>query len=491
MTKPRTTVAAIRSSCIGLCVLLALGASVFAWQRAGRHRDLPVVETARVTRADVDMVLTVGGEVEPAKQTRIECELENIPSPTSMFGSNGLTIIGLIADGAQVKKGDVLCQFDSSSFRDMLRQQQVEVQRAQSDLRKADLDLDTARMGVRAFEEGEIRQEIEHLQGEIALKRADLQRARQRLEWMGRMKRINYVSAGDLARETRQVLTLEEGLKQAETAQEIFKRYTAPRTLRELQVAVAAAAEQREFARLQLDRQERRMEKLGRQVEECTVRAPHAGLVAHADVLFGPDLKLREGIQVHQHQPLFFLPDLSKLEVVVSLHESVADRVRRGMRAKVRMPAFPGRELTGKVGRIEPLPTMNWRVGLDVKHFVAKIELDQAPAGVLLDMSAEVQIVTGRCRDALIVPAEALTLEGGREYCYVASSAGLERREVRLARADREILQVVEGLEEGEQVVLQPWTLRDRPADALPKDDPPVETAADGRDWLEWFARPT
>ena len=54
--------------------------------------------------------------------------------------------------------------------------------------------------------------------------------------------------------------------------------------------------------------------------------------------------------------PLFTLPDLSKMEVQVMLHETVVDRVRPGMAANVQIDALPGRTLQGRVESINPMP---------------------------------------------------------------------------------------------------------------------------------------
>ena len=58
---------------------------------------------------------------------------------------------------------------------------------------------------------------------------------------------------------------------------------------------------------------------------------------------------------VRQRQELFYLPDLSEMEVQVALNESVVNRVRTGMRAKVRFEALPDLELDGEVVDDQPV----------------------------------------------------------------------------------------------------------------------------------------
>ena len=71
-------------------------------------------------------------------------------------------------------------------------------------------------------------------------------------------------------------------------------------------------------------------------------------------------------------------------------------------------------------------------------------------------MSAEVEITISLRQGVLTIPAEALAVELGRDVCYVRNPEGLERREVKLGKSTRDLLEVVDGLEEGEEVVNDP-----------------------------------
>ncbi len=229
-----------------------------------------------------------------------------------------------------------------------------------------------------------------------------------------------------------------------------------PKTLRDLETKVENAQEQLNFATLQLENQEARLKKLRSLVEKCVVRAPHGGRAIHFDVFWGEDFAIHEGSSVYQGQPLIYLPDMTKPVVEISLHETVGPRVRVGMSAKVRVMALPERELQGKVKSIDLLPTENWRAGLDIKHFPARITLETVPPGLLPNMSAEVRIITDTRDDVLVVPKEAVTVEGGRTFCYVVTGEHLDHRAVRVGRGDRTRLEVLGGLEQGERVVLNP-----------------------------------
>ena len=82
-------------------------------------------------------------------------------------------------------------------------------------------------------------------------------------------------------------------------------------------------------------------------VKRCTIRAPHDGFVIYANGPFREEAErsmIEPGASVRQGQELFYFPDLSTMEVVAMLNETVVDRIRPGMPAQVRS------------GRLERLP---------------------------------------------------------------------------------------------------------------------------------------
>jgi HlyD family secretion protein len=212
-----------------------------------------------------------------------------------------------------------------------------------------------------------------------------------------------------------------------------------------------------------------------RQVERCTIRAPHDGFVIYANEEM-KNVVIEPGTAVRQRQRLFYLPDLSKMEVAALLHESVVKEVGVGQSARVAIEGMSGRVLEGHVVALSQLPMQNQPWQSDIKYFVATVKLDDVPRGLRPGMSAQVEIRTVRRPDVLAVPYEALAVEGGQDVCYVARDDHVERREVRLGSATRDLLEVTAGLDEGEAVVLDPTHLDSSVsvvnAPPLPVDEP-------------------
>ncbi len=267
------------------------------------------------------------------------------------------------------------------------------------------------------------------------------------------MKAKGYVSASTVSTDEYTVARAEEGLKQEEAAFHVFQKYSAPKTLRELEGAVQTTAATLQFEQLRSQRQIGRLAMLEQQVKACTIRAPHDGFVIHANDT-RRQVVIEEGMPVRQRQPLFYLPDLKDMEIVAQLHESIVNDVQPGMAARVEVESQPDRDITGQVRTISQLPTVDWKS--DVRYYDAIVKLDKTPEGLRPGMTAQIEIAMPQRQNVLAVPSEAVGIADGHDVCFVVHEDGLERRDVKLGQVTREMTEVTEGLREGEQVVLNP-----------------------------------
>jgi HlyD family secretion protein len=431
---------------------------------------------ATVHRADLWVSVTTGGMVESSDRTVIECELENMDAGVNgqrLLAGGASTILSLVPQGTSVKKGDVLCRLDSSAYEELLYQQEMSVQRATADHRQAELSLDVARTAVAEYTDGLRLQTLQDLDGRIAQARAEWEHAADRFRWTKRMQGLGYIARGMIAAEDLNQQRAAYSLDQVQTESHVFQRYEVPRTIRQLQNAVTAAEGFYEYHTARLERHQRRLRSVKRQIERCTIRSPHDGFVIYASDPWGRIL-IEEGMTVRQKQRLFYLPNLSRMEVSSLLHESVVDRVHEGMRAKIHVEGLPDRILEGNVTSVAVLPTKSFFS--DVAYYLGQVKIDSPPDGIRPGMTAEVEIQTGKRSDVLTVPSSAVAREDGHEVCYVASDETLERRPVEIGRATQDQLEVTRGLSEGEQVVLNPSSVDGLAAAA---EDPSSEADSD------------
>jgi len=442
----------------------ALGGG-FAWlhaqpsRRSGLVDDLP---RQLVSRADLSTILTASGRVESSSKTTIACELERLEIQTGghSISSNGsATILEIIAEGTQARKGDVLCRLDSSEYEELVRQQQIKTEQSRAAWQQAKLNFEVAILAVQEYRDGLYRQTVQMMEGQIALAESDLERSTDRLRWTEKMLGKKYVPVSQRSSAERDLARAKLDLMTSRFDLLNFREYGSPKTLKELSSEVEKRRAEELANNRRVSRLEERLAHYQKMVEFCIIRAPHDGFVIYAN---DPNRRnatpLESGVKVRQRQELFYLPDLHKIEVVTYLHESVARRVVDGLPARVMIEGLPGRTLRGRVTSVGPLPvnSPSWTIDENVKYFVALVKLDDAPDGILPGMSAEVEIDVDRRLDVLAVSPEAVAVEQGQDVCYVAGSEGLERRHVTLGRSSRNLLEVTKGLNEGESVVINP-----------------------------------
>ena len=153
------------------------------------------------------------------------------------------------------------------------------------------------------------------------------------------------------------------------------------------------------------------------------------------------------GQYVTQGQDLYLLADLSRVWLQARIYEPDLGAVRLGQEATATLDAMPGREFKGRVRFIDPVVDPATRTAR------VRIELPNANGALKPGMfaHAELQLDLG---ERLVVPRSALLDTGTRQVVYVKTGdASFAGREVRVGEHAGDLVEVVEGLAEGEEVV--------------------------------------
>jgi HlyD family secretion protein len=414
-------------------------------------RAPPELVTVTVKRRDLVVEVVAAGQVESSENGEIRCTLERVGQGG---GGGASTIIELIPDGSNVKEGDVLCLLDASAYNDLVVRQEIVVGQAQASLDQAALTLEVAKIGSEAYHRGEKIQTQMQYDGQIALAESDLSRQIDRLAWTRRMVSRGYLAANQLLTDEMSLRRLVQGLALTRTSFANFERFTLPKDLISLEYQLEGAETALAFQENRLRQERERLSRYKSMVDRCTVRAPHDGFVLHAN-RSGRAPEIYLGAPVRQRMPLFLLPDLTRLQVAVLLHETVVRRVRPGMPARIRVEGLGGREVDGRVVMISPMPFVDEKsqTGGGVTNFLGRVSLATLPAGLHPGMSAEVTIETAVRPGALVVPLTAVAIEDGQPVCYVCREGRIDRRPIRVGRSSCTWHEVEEGLAEGEAVV--------------------------------------
>jgi HlyD family secretion protein len=131
---------------------------------------------------------------------------------------------------------------------------------------------------------------------------------------------------------------------------------------------------------------------------------------------------------------------------------------------RVTLDALPNAEIGGTVTQIAPLAT---RSDQGTTTYAVTVMLAADSAGVRPGMTAVVQIVTSQKDDAVLVPRRAVRSEGGQSFVLVPTGGApeatgpgqfapaSERRVVTIGLSNNEFVEILSGLEAGDEVLLQ------------------------------------
>jgi len=172
-----------------------------------------------------------------------------------------------------------------------------------------------------------------------------------------------------------------------------------------------------------------------------TFRSPVSGIVTEKKAL--------QGMRFMPGEALYQVTDLSSVWVVADVFEQDIGLVRPGTRASVTLAAYPNMQFAGTITYVYPT------LKAETRTVPVRIELQNPNHWLKPAMFAQVELPAGDASPVLAVPDSAVIDSGTRRIVLVQLQEGrFEPRDVRLgARGDGHV-QVLEGLREGEQVVV-------------------------------------
>ncbi|MDP2824363.1 MAG: efflux RND transporter periplasmic adaptor subunit [Sulfuritalea sp.] len=149
--------------------------------------------------------------------------------------------------------------------------------------------------------------------------------------------------------------------------------------------------------------------------------------------------------------PAIDLIDESCLYIKAPMDEVDAPRITVGLPVRVSLDALPKQPLQGKVRRVAPYVSA---VEKQARTVDVEVDFERPASGSLLvGYSADVEIVLSGRPNVLRVPTAAL-IEGARVMVLNTDSGKLEERKVKTGIANWEFTEIVDGLAEGERIVI-------------------------------------
>ena len=186
------------------------------------------------------------------------------------------------------------------------------------------------------------------------------------------------------------------------------------------------------------------------QLSYTNIRSPIAGTVTQRlDVVkVGNTVTPVGGVIESADSSLFVVEDLDTLILRVNVPERELAKLSVGQVAELSFDAVPNRTFVGKIALISPY------VDSSTATFAVRIRVTETGGLLRPGMFARVAIVYERKPDALQIPRTALLDGDGPPKVFVVSNGKAAERAVRLGLSSGAMIEVLDGLKDGEQVVV-------------------------------------
>lgn len=161
------------------------------------------------------------------------------------------------------------------------------------------------------------------------------------------------------------------------------------------------------------------------------------------------DLPLADGQLIVQGYTVARIAPTAELIGDVDLVGPDVARVHEGQPARIRHYGWEGEVFEGRVWRLA--------ASLDpmTRTLRAEVTIDNSDGRLRPGMFVEVTMIAERRENVPVVPREALTERGGRKVVFVLEGQKVTKREVVPGLGDDEIVEIRQGLEEGERIVIR------------------------------------
>ena len=424
------------------------------------------------------------GELESQSTVIGKCEIDSWENK----------IIYLAPEGKKVKKGQVVCKFDETEFTQYVAEaeskyteRKAEVERAKQEIlvqedtndasiRDAEQKLKFAELDLQKYMQGDYEVTKFEMKFAISEAKTQLDKATREMQDTRVLVDRGFAEYERLRQATQEVKSAKIGLRRDERKLATFMDFehvkseakyksdleSAEKELDQAKTTAKAKLQQvkDEYKNYQerLKQRERTLKEYKKNLELHEMEAPQSGTLAYArNDWRGDGEKMHEGAVVYRDQPVYVLPDMSRMQVKLGVHESLVSKVKPKQKALVRIDAFNEHSLRGKVKSVSPLAVSTRFEASNNYHVI--VTIDDFPETMKLKpgMTAEVEILVGHYSNVLAVPIQAVASFGRQKFVFVKGSEGFEKREVELGDSSISFVQITKGLQEEETVALDAY----------------------------------
>ncbi len=387
---------------VGVVLFVGLVAGGIALARLVKGSSIDPNRLAKVTRGDVTRSVVATGQIQPITKVEVKSKASGIVEKLYVDINN------------QVKKGQQLAQLDQQEIL-----AQVDAQRAQ---------LASAEANVSAYEANIEQDKVNAAAPDLPMYKATLDR---NLE----MKKSGIVSQQAL--------------------DDTNKEYLAALTRRDsakAQIGVDTAKLKQAHA--QVLQSQASLKQLEEQLSYTTIVAPMDGVILSRDVEIGDAVS---SILVLGSTATLVMTegDINQVYVQGKVDEADIAHVYMDQPARIKVESFRDRTFNGKVTKIAPLGVQKD----NVTTFEVRVSIDNPGGELKANMTANAEILLDEHKGVLTVPENAVMYDNQKNASVQVPDSkqkdGVRKVPVTVGLSNGSVSEVVSGLKEGQQVVLQ------------------------------------
>lgn len=418
--EPTRTIRWLSPVPITIGVLLLLLLLVFAWlilRRSSADQDVePVVEVevAPAERIEVREYVEAGGT------------LNALPGHEASFSAAtaGKVTRVLVQVGQHVSAGQALAELDRSVLAAQVRQAQAALQQARFTAAQASSVSGAPSQTVAT-------DQVRQAEAALQTARSNQTLAQNNLARQQRLFDRGIAPRKDVDEAQNQITVTTEAVRQAESGL-AAARVNAARGVGEArtQASVTAGGVEAAQAALEVARAE---------LARAAIRSPIAGIVTKRAV--------NDGETVDPATPAFEVIDSTSLDVVANVPAGYLGRVKTGELAVVRVEPLPDKEFSGAVVQVAP------SVDPQTNTIAVRVRLANPTGALKAGIFGNARIAVDIHPNALVVPQEALVVEGDKTFVFVSRGEKVEKRKVTVGIREDGHVEIVAGLKDDERVV--------------------------------------
>ena len=386
-------------SVVVAAILLCVGV-VFAFTHGGTKIDPS--KLAKVEKGDLAKSVVATGKVEPITKVEVKSK------------ASGIVKKLLVQAGDKVKKGQLLAQLDKEEIQAQVAQSQAALQAAAASLKGSEADYERAKVDAEGPDVPLLKRAYERAIG---------------------MAKEGVVSTSAL-----------------EDAQKNYELSLNKQNVSKAQLVVLRAKIGQSAAQVSQDRAN--LKQLEEQLGYTDIESPIDGVVLSRDVEMG-DAVSSILVLGSSATLVMTLGDTSEVYVKGKVDESDIGKVYLGQPARIKVESFKDKTFNGKVTRISPMGVEKD----NVTTFEVRVSINNPGGELKAEMTANAEIILEEHKSVLQIPEGAILYDKDKkasvEMPDPKAKDGKKKMAVNIGISNGAKTEVVGGLKEGDQVVLQ------------------------------------